>query len=122
MLILGARKVWTPWKDAGCKLLLSPLPDDVDQRLAEETTEYVFDDNGQIKDVKRDREAYVQGIARECLHGWEDVAYEHGEPVSFSDAAREEFMRIQPAREFVLGKVRGLELYKQRETDAAKKD
>ena len=92
-----------------------------DQALVDETTERVIDDNGRVTDVKRDVPRYVQLVGRECIRGWEGVTDEAGNVVDCTPEAIDEFMQIQPAREFVLGKVRGLDLWLRGETDAAKK-
>lgn len=122
MLMLGARKRRVEWKEAGVTLTLLPLGETRDQELAEATTERVMDDNGQLKDLKRDVPEYVRLIGRECIADWDGVCGDDGEPVACTPERIDEFMQIQPARDFVLRKVRGLDLYLGREVEAAKKD
>ena len=111
MFVLKKKKSPTSviWAAAGITLELLPLTEDVDAELVAETTVYSTEE-GQPR-VKRDTAAYAQGIGRHCIKGWTGVVDEKGKPVLCIPAAIDEFMLIEPAQDFVISKVKGLELH-----------
>lgn len=119
MLILGSFKVWVPLEGGdGVRLLLSPLPSDVDQRLVQQTTSRSYDDKGKL-DIARDYSRYAQLVGRECVHDWQGVCDAQGSPVPFSAAALEQLMLIGPVQGLVLSEVGRLGLTRAKEVTAA---
>ena len=122
MLVLGGVKQRVHWQEAGIWLDLVPLPDDVDQRLAQETMTEHRDDEGRLVRIERDATRYAQLVGRHCIKAWGGVVDANGNEVPCSPEAIDEFMRIAPAQDFVFQRIKGLALYRAQELDKAGKD
>lgn len=108
------------WKAAGVYLTLIPLSQDVDQKFIEETTTQLLDEKGRLTGYKRDTAKYAQLVGRECIKGWRGPKDNNKKPVECTPEAIDAFMLIEPAQDFVIEKVKGLELYLAEELDEAK--
>lgn len=119
MLIVGGGKRWRPWKEAGARLLLSPLSPGRHAELSAMTTTIVRDDDNKVIDVKRDVAEFARLVGRECVHGWEGIADANKHPLTFSQAAADALMSIGPAEAFVMSEVTGLGMHIEKEVENA---
>ncbi|MDH4274620.1 MAG: hypothetical protein OEW08_06250 [Gammaproteobacteria bacterium] len=119
MLVLGAIKRTVKWLQAGMELDLSPLPEDVNERLLRETTFHEIDTDGKPK-VRRDVARYAQLVGRACIKGWQGAVDPQGALVACTPEAIDQFMLIGPAQDFVFSQVRSLALYVDAEIADAK--
>lgn len=119
MLVLSDRVHTVPWPEAGVELQLVPLLEDVDQQLAEATTERRFE-GGRLVDVRRDVSRYAQGVGRHCVKGWSGVLDEAGEEVPCTPENVARAMLIRAFQDFVMLQVKSLSLHLAEEKAAAK--
>lgn len=124
MLNIGVIQQTVKWHEAGMTLDLVPLPEDVDTKFIEETTTRILDDNGRLKDLKRDLDKYAEKVGLYCIKGWSGAVDGEGEnagEVPCNEENIKRFMKIGPAREYIFSKVKSLKIYLVSEAEEAKK-
>lgn len=118
-LLLGPCVQSVVWKEANVTLDMVPLAEDVNERFVKETTKARRDEQDKIVGLDRDSARYAELVGQHCIKGWHGVVDEKGKPVPFSEEAVARAMRIGPFQAFVFARVRGLELWLNKETEAA---
>lgn len=122
MLILGNIRREVEWPEAGVKVVLSPLTEDVDQRLISETTREVRDNAGDLLRINRDVTSYARRVGLHCIKEWSGITNEAGDPTTCTPEAIEQAMLIEPFQEFIFKHVKGIAIYTVKEIEKAKKD
>ncbi len=121
-LILGNIIKARHWKQTNMTLHLSPLYEDDEKAYLKDTTSREFNDEGQLINIHQDYDAYCEKVGLQCIKGWEGEVPEDekGKKLECNEENIKRFMRVGPAREFVLNEVKSLDMFLKTEVDAAK--
>ncbi len=115
MIFLDSSTRDVPWEEAGIILTMVPVYSDQDQQFAQQSTAWEdYDEKGKPLDAPRrkfDSTLYAQLLGKAAIKDWTDVVDDKGEPVPCTEKNIEQFMRIEPAQNFVIQQIKSVNLH-----------
>ncbi len=119
MLRIGDFTVKTKWEEADIVFTLKPLLEDMDSLFREQSTEREVK-NDRIVDIKVDQDKYAELVGLHCIKQWTGVVDEREQPAECNDVNIARLMKVGKARDFIMGKVKALQMHVVKEEAQAK--